>query len=102
MFDMFNYFAQGGFARSRSEYQKQKENGEVLRSEVGNYTIDSCYTFDCGYETAIWYEPNHIVIVEYYDSKEDMATGHKKWCEFCKNNPKEVYSVSDDEMKNLI
>lgn len=102
MFDMFNYFAQGGYGRSILERQNQEENGEVLKSKVGDYTVDSCYTFDCGYETAIWYKSNSMVIVEYYNSKEDMAKGHKKWCEFCKDNPKEVYSVQSYEMESLI
>lgn len=56
--------------------------------------IDSCFTFDEGFETAIRkMGSENWVIVERYKNKEEMAKGHAKWCEFCKTEPEEIYSV---------
>lgn len=101
MFDLDNFFMNGGFERAILERKNQVENGEVLTDKIGDYTIDSCYTFNAGCETAIWYKSNPMVIVEYYASKEQMAIGHQKWCEFCKNNPKTVYSVQLHRQEKL-
>jgi len=46
---------------------------------VGDYTVDTCDTNDCGYETAIWKGNNNMVIVERYPSKQDATIGHYKW-----------------------
>lgn len=93
-----NFYMNGGILRGRIEREEQVKNGEVLNSKVGDYTIDSCYTFDEGYETAIWKGNNRMIIVERYDTKEEMADGHNRWCEFCKENPKEVFSVQMGEV----
>lgn len=71
---------------------------KVKRDKVGDYTIDTAYTSDYGYETAIWKFNNLMIIVERYDSKKESKIGHEKWCEFCKNNPKKAYSVQLDKM----
>lgn len=97
-----NFWLNGGPLRGITERKQQEDEGEVLRTNINDYTIDSCNTFDEGYETAIWYKDNEIVIVERYYSKKDMNEGHSKWCEFCKSNPKEVYSVQYDKMVNLV
>ena len=68
----------------------------VARTEVGDYTIDTAYTSDYGYETAIWKGDNDMIIVERYSNKQESEIGHKKWCEFCKTNPKSAYSVQLD------
>lgn len=68
---------------------------------VGDYTVDTCDTVDCGYETAIWKNENAMVIVERYKSKNDATAGHKKWVEFCKDNPKQAYSVQLDKTIKL-
>jgi hypothetical protein len=54
-----------------------------------------------GYETAIWKGKGDVIVVERYISKEEMAEGHKKWCDFCKENPKEVYSLDLDIMEQF-
>lgn len=74
---------------------------EVGNTTVGNYIIDTCYTFDCGYETGIKRNNGHWVIVEYFANAEKAKEGHQKWCDFCKNNPTEVYSVQTNEIERL-
>ncbi len=74
----------------------------MLHTNIDDYTIDSSYTFDEGYETAIWYKENEMVIVERYKNLIDMKEGHKKWCEFCKSHPEKVYSVQYNKIENLI
>ena len=97
-----NFWLAGGRERAIAERAKQEKSGEILHDTVNDYTIDSCYTFDEGFETAIWFKNNDIVIVERYMNKEDMKIGHKKWCEFCKTNPTEVFSVQYDETISLV
>ncbi len=72
------------------------------RTETDNgYTIDTCDTVDFGWETAIWYKDNDMVIVERYEDKSNAEIGHKKWVEFCKTNPKSVWSVQLDCEEDL-
>lgn len=97
-----NFWLNGGPLRGIAEREQQEKNEDVSHTKINDYTIDSCYTFDEGYETAIWYKENEMVIVERYSNKEEMKKGHKKWCDFCKDNPKEVYSVQYDETVSLI
>lgn len=73
----------------------------VAYDEIENYTIDTAYTSDYGYETAIWKDDNDMVIVERYPDKETSREGHKKWCEHCKTKPKTVYSVQWDAVREL-
>lgn len=96
-----NFWLNGGAERGISERKKQEELGSVLRDTIQGYTIDSCYTFDEGYETAIWYEDNEMVIVERYDTREEMEDGHKRWCKFCKSKPTKVFSVQLDKVVDL-
>lgn len=71
------------------------------RDIVGDYTIDTCDTVDCGYETAIWKGNHDMIIVERYKNKKEAEEGHKKWCKFCENEPKEIYSVQTDEIETF-
>mgnify|MGYP006956376150 CR=1 FL=1 len=82
------------FGIMNNDYGKADKCG---RDKVNGYTIDTCYTIDQGYETAMWKDLDEIVIVERYPDKARAETGHKKWCEFAKTNPKSVYSVQIDE-----
>lgn len=78
-----------------------KNRGEVVgRTEVGEYTVDTCHTRDCGYETGICKDCEWI-IVEYYDNKEDAFIGHERWCNFAKSNPQEAYSVQLESMEQF-
>lgn len=73
----------------------------VARDKIENYTIDTAYTSDYGYETAIWKDDNDMVIVERYFDKETSQEGHKKWCELCKLKPEIVYSVQLNAWREL-
>lgn len=101
--NLYDFFLQGGFGRCEEEREKLERDNKVLRNNINNYIVDSCYAWDEGYETAIWNNKTgkKMVIVERYDSFENMQKGHEKWCKFCENNPKEVYSVQTDEVEEL-
>ena len=82
--------------------------GENNRSEVigcdivNNYTIDTCYTIDQGWETAVWKGSNPMIIVGRYASKEDAQKGHENWCEICnKLNPSSAWSVQMECYENF-
>ena len=81
--------------------------GEDNRSEVigrdviGDYTIDTCYTIDQGWETAVWKDSNPRIIVDRYASKENAQKGHENWCEICKLNPSSAWSVQMECYENF-
>lgn len=76
--------------------------GEVVgRDTVGDYTIDTCYTIDQGWETAVWKGDGDIVIVDRYPSKESAREGHEDWCATCLSNPTTVWSVQTDSYEEL-
>ena len=37
---------------------------------VGRYTIDTCYTVDCGWETAVWKDNYDMIVVGRYATEE--------------------------------
>ena len=74
------------------------ENRKVNRTDINGYTIDTAYTSDYGYETAIWKNGQHdMAIVERYADKDKAIEGHNKWVEFCKTNPSKVWNIQTDE-----
>lgn len=73
----------------------------VGRDEVNNYTVDTCYTCDAGYETAIKRDDDDWAIVARYSSSEEAEEGHKEWMEFCMTNPSMVYDVQLGERVRL-
>lgn len=81
-----------------NDYESADKAG---RSEINGYTVDTCCTNDFGWETAVWYGDNSMVIVERYPDKEEATKGHEKWCEFCKTEPTSVWSVQLDCEKDL-
>ena len=86
------------FGIMNNDYSKADKVGNDI---IGDYTIDTCYTVDQGYETAMWKGDGDIIIVERYPNKMRAEIGHSKWCEFAKTNPKFVYSVQLDEYVNF-
>ena len=71
-----------------------KGQGEKIgKDTVGEYTIDTCYTLDCGWETAVWKEPNTMVIVARYPDQDTAVEGHKQWMELCEMRPRQAWSV---------
>ena len=74
------------------------ESRKVNRTDINGYTIDTAYTSDYGYETAIWKNGQHnMAIVERYANKIDAGEGHNKWVEFCKGNPSKVWDIQTEE-----
>lgn len=74
-----------------NDYEKAEKVG---RDVVNNYTIDTCYTNDCGWETAVWYMDYPMVIVGRYPDKETAEQGHANWVDTCRtNNPTHAYSI---------
>lgn len=74
------------------------ESRKVNRTDINDYTIDTAYTSDYGYETAIWKNGQHdMAIVERYADKAKAVEGHSKWIKFCKNNPSKVWNIQTEE-----
>lgn len=68
----------------------------VGRDTVGEFTIDTCYTVDQGWETAVWKGDHDMIIVGRYATKEDAQEGHDDWCAACLANPTGAWSVQMD------
>ena len=80
----------------------KNNRGEVVsRDTINDYTIDTCYTIDQGWETAVWKGSNPMIIVDRYASKEDAQKGHENWCEACKLNPSSAWSVQMECYENF-
>lgn len=80
----------------------ETDRGEVIgRDIVGDYTIDTCYTIDQGWETAVWKGSNPMIIVGRYASKKDAQEGHENWREACKLNPSSAWSVQMECYENF-
>ena len=73
---------------------------KVGREVVNNYTIDTCYTADCGWETAVWYMDYPMIIVARYETKEQAQQGHDAWVDTCTTNcPSHAYSVQTERLE---
>ena len=68
---------------------------EIGHNIVGSYEVDTVYTVDQGYETAIWKTGNSwdMIVVQRYEAKDEAVEGHNLWIEHCKLNPLGAYSV---------
>ena len=76
--------------------------GEVVgRDTIGEYTVDTCYTLDQGWETGLWKGDGIVVIVGRYATEEEAQEGHNEWCAACALEPKSVWSVQIDEYVTL-
>ena len=81
-----------------NNYDKAEKVG---RDEVNGYTIDTCYTIDQGWETAVWYENYNMIIVARYETKEQAQQGHDAWVETCTTNcPTHAYSVQTERLES--
>ena len=74
---------------------------KVGRTQVGPFTVDTCYTVDCGWETAVWKNNNPMIIVARYNTKEEAEQGHEDWCAVCLNNPVSAWSVQTEEYETF-
>ena len=68
---------------------------------VGNYTVDTCFTVDQGYETTIWKTNNswNMIVVQRYETREEAVEGHALWIEYCKLFPIGAYSVQTERIE---
>ena len=73
----------------------------VGTDEVDDYTVDTCYTMDAGYESAIMRDGGEWIVVARYSSRDEAEEGHKEWIEFCRTLPTIAYSVQLDKMVRL-
>lgn len=77
----------------------ENNRGEVIgRDTVGDYTIDTCYTIDQGWETGVWKGNHNTLIVGRYPSREAAEEGHKAWCEVCQLEPSQAWDVQMEEI----
>jgi len=76
---------------------------KVGRDEVNNYTIDTCYTVDQGWETAVRYMNYPMIIVARYPNKELAEQGHNNWVDTCTTNmPTHAYSVQTECIESFM
>ncbi len=76
------------------------ESRMVGRTEVSGLIVSTCFTSDCGYETAIL-DKVGAHPVERYTTKEDSLIGHSKWCEIAKTAKTIVELAWFDEVNEL-
>lgn len=77
----------------------ENNRGEVVgRDTIGDYTIDTCYTIDQGWETGVWKGNHSTLIVGRYPSREAAEEGHKAWCEVCQLEPLQAWDVQMEEI----
>jgi len=54
----------------------------AINDRIGEITIDTCYTIDAGWETAISLDDKeHFYVVERYENKEKATERHSYWLE---------------------
>lgn len=74
------------FMEMTQEDLKEKRK-TAMKDKVGNKTVDTCDTFDCGWETGIEKESGKWVIVETYKNIKEAIIGHNKWINKLRDNP---------------
>lgn len=82
---------------NREDFRKEV----IGTDEVGEYTIDTCNTPDCGYETGICKNNGYWIIVQRYDTREQAELGHKIWMSVCAANPVGAYSVQTRQYEDF-
>lgn len=67
---------------------------EVVGNDtIGEYTVDTCFTLDCGYETGIRKGEGDWIIVQRYRDREQAEKGHGIWMAMCETKPVKAWSV---------
>jgi hypothetical protein len=79
-----------------------KNRGEIVgRDEVNNYTIDTCYTLDCGWETAVCKGEGDWIVVARYETKEQAQEGHEDWIYACGCFPTSAWSIQTERYEEF-
>jgi hypothetical protein len=68
------------FLNDIDDYEIRK----VARDEIDTLSVDTAFTSDEGYETAI-IDKNGTHPVERYEDCQSSIDGHKRWVEWCKD-----------------
>lgn len=80
-----------------------KRDKVVGNDTVNGYLIDTCYTIDQGWETAVCYKENDWIIVARYPDRAMAEQGHKNWVETCTTNmPTHAFSVQNDCLESFM
>ena len=83
------------------------ESRVVKNTKINNgLIVDTAYTSDEGYETAICDASKHWHPVERYKTVELSEIGHQKWVEIANKSPKQInklgwLDIVDDEIVEL-
>lgn len=78
----------GGICQDMFNYESRK----VGRDDVNGLSVSTCFTSDCGYETAIL-DVQGAHPVERYGTREQARAGHAKWLEVAAGELTEVTDV---------
>lgn len=80
-----------------------KRDKVVGNDTVNGYLIDTCYTMDQGWETAVCYKENDWIIVARYPNRVMAEQGHKNWVDTCTTNmPTHALSVQTDRLESFM
>jgi hypothetical protein len=67
----------------------------ALTTELQGFTIDTCNTVDCGWETGVEPTGKSWIIVERYANQELASVGHTKWVETLTLHPETELKDAD-------
>ena len=76
--------------------------GKVVgRHTIEDYTIDTCYTLDCGWETAVCKGEGNWIVVARYETKEQAQEGHEDWIYACGCFPAFAWSIQTERYEEF-
>ena len=73
-------------------YSGMGKQDTVGSTQVGDYLIDTCWTVNQGYETAISKLNHAWVVVQRYATRDEAVKGHSDWMSACALEPEKVWS----------
>ena len=76
--------------------------GEIIgRHKIGDYTVDTCYTLDCGWETAVCKGEGDWIVVARYETREQAQEGHEDWIYACGCFPTSAWSIQTERYEEF-
>ena len=68
---------------------------DVFRDEFDKIIVDTVAAYDTGiWETGIWRDKGHFIVVEQYSDRERAEKGHAEWvCKLKENRNAELYDL---------
>ena len=74
----------------------------VDNTDVDRYRVDTSYTSDYGYETAVCSDEHDWIVVERYSTKEEAQKGHDRWVKKCEEEkPTQLWSIQYDSVEEI-